>query len=203
MTFTLARGCYGQVKPAPHGYMISSKMSSYVVASTDETAQVLPYPPSEASTGKVSSISHPAAVRCILPLALSDLGEPYLLTGSGDAIRAFDLSSPGEPEALGEIDAHWHDVTSLRLWVRRTAGEDGKTRVEPWVVSASLDGTIRKWQLSGERLDAIGVCGCHARTVLTAHPLRLAEAGSEEACGAGERGGHEEKSGPRVCIDGG
>ena len=98
------------------------------------------------------AISHPGGVKAILPLALTDLAEPYLFTAAGDVIRTYDVSTPDEPELIGEVDAHWHNVTLLRLWMRRTVGEDGKTRVEPWLVSASLDNTIRKWRLSGECL---------------------------------------------------
>jgi len=63
-------------------------------------------------------------------------------------IRTYDISSPLEPELLSEVDAHWHDVTALRLWMRRSILDNGKTAVEPWVVSTSLDGTIRKWRLA-------------------------------------------------------
>lgn len=117
-------------------------------ASSDETVQVLeqqllpsskPLPP----------ITHPVAVRTILPLSLTDLAEPYIITGAGDVIRVYDVSSPEEPELIAEVDAHWHDVTALRLWARKTTGADGKARVEPWIISASLDGTIRKWRLNG------------------------------------------------------
>lgn len=96
-------------------------------------------------------ITHPTAVRAVLPLPLTPLAEPYLLTGSGDVIRAYDISSPEEPELLGEMDAHWHDVIALRLWMRKSAvdGQPGKFKVEPWIVSASLDGTLRKWKLLG------------------------------------------------------
>jgi hypothetical protein len=124
-------------------------------ASSDDTVQVLPDAAAlpDVTSSAVSRpprpISHPVAVRCILPLALTDLAEPYLITGAGDIIRAYDVSSLEEPELIGEVDAHWHDVTALRLWVRKFVGSDGRTRVEPWVVSASLDGTIRKWRLSG------------------------------------------------------
>ena len=95
------------------------------------------------------NIRHPAAVRSILPLALTDLSEPYLITGAGDIVRVYDLSSPDEPELIRTVDAHWHDVTAIRLWKRTTVGNDGKTCVEPWIVSTSLDGTIRKWRLTG------------------------------------------------------
>lgn len=94
-------------------------------------------------------ITHPVSVRCLLPLGLSDLEEPYLLTGAGDVIRAYDVSSPEDPDLITEVDAHWHDVTALRLWIRKSVAEDGKTRREPWIISTSLDGTIRKWKLSG------------------------------------------------------
>lgn len=81
---------------------------------------------------------------------MTDLAEPYLITGAGDVIRVYDVSSLQEPELINEVDAHSHDVTDLHLWVRKTVGADSKTRVEPWIVSSSLDGTIRKWRLAGK-----------------------------------------------------
>ena len=134
---------------------VSNKTHS-VIASSDETVQ-MHYDPPVSATDKdaprpMPPITHPTAVRAVLPLAISPLGEPYVLTGSGDVIRAYDVSSPDEPELLGETDAHWHDVIGLKLWMRKTAveGHPGKHQVEPWVVSASLDGTLRKWRLMGE-----------------------------------------------------
>ncbi|KAJ7168157.1 WD40-repeat-containing domain protein [Mycena crocata] len=119
-------------------------------ASSDDSAQVIPDPIQHQPTAKPPvSITHPAAVRCILPLSVTDLAEPYLITGAGDVIRVYDVSSLEEPELINEVDAHWHDVTALHLWVRSSVGEDRKTRVEPWIVSTSLDGTIRKWRLAG------------------------------------------------------
>lgn len=122
-----------------------------ILASSDETVQVLPDPSTSApkATKPPPPITHPVPVRSVLPLSLTDLAEPYLITGAGDVIRVYDLSSPDEPELIADVDAHWHDVTALRLWVRKFSAEDGKTMVEPWIVSASLDGTIRKWRLSG------------------------------------------------------
>ncbi|KAF7796869.1 hypothetical protein EIP86_008054 [Pleurotus ostreatoroseus] len=122
-------------------------------ASSDETVQVHYDPPlpkdQKDGTRPMPPITHPTAARAVLPLSLTSLAEPYLLTGSGDVIRAYDISSPDEPELLGENDAHWHDVIALRLWMRKTPleNEPGKYQVEPWVVSASLDGTLRKWKL--------------------------------------------------------
>ena len=117
-------------------------------ASSDETVQILEQP-QDPSSKPAPPITHPVAVRAILPLPLTDLAEPYIITGAGDIIRIYDVSNPDEPELIGEIDAHWHDVTALRIWVRKTTGDDGKTRVEPWIISASLDATIRKWRLQG------------------------------------------------------
>ncbi|KAF8078130.1 WD40-repeat-containing domain protein [Lyophyllum atratum] len=118
-------------------------------ASSDETVQVLhrdsvKHPPKK----PIPPISHPVAVRSILPLALTELAEPYLITGAGDVLRVYDISTPEEPELLRDVDAHWHDITGIRLWKRETVGSDGRTRIEPWVISTSLDGTIRTWRLS-------------------------------------------------------
>ena len=32
---------------------------------------------------------------------------------------------------MGEIDARWHDVTAIRLWLRTSRNESGNTRIEP------------------------------------------------------------------------
>ncbi|KAG6874300.1 hypothetical protein C0995_001525 [Termitomyces sp. Mi166 len=117
-------------------------------ASADGTVQVL----NRASTNSVKKppppIEHPVPVRSILPLALTELGEPYILTGAGDIMRVYDVSTAGEPELIREMDTHWHDITAIRLWKRVTTGSDRVTRIEPWIISTSLDGTIRKWRLS-------------------------------------------------------
>ena len=146
-------GRYGQV------CQVIFVSSSYIAdsapsASSDETAQAQHDPPLDpkSKVRPMPPLTHPTAVRAILPLLLTPLAEPYLLTGSGDVIRAYDISSPDEPELLGEMDAHWHDVTALRLWMRKSPidGKPGQFKAEPWVVSASLDGTLRKWKLLGE-----------------------------------------------------
>ncbi|THG95331.1 hypothetical protein EW026_g6301 [Hermanssonia centrifuga] len=120
-------------------------------ASSDDTVQVHDdLPSTEKNVKPMPPITHPAAVRAVLPLSTTVIAEPYLLTGSGDIIRAYDVSSPDEPELLGETDAHWHDVIALRLWMRKTTieGEPGKIKIEPWIVSTSLDGTLRRWRLA-------------------------------------------------------
>ena len=130
-------------------YPLQNLLIIVTLASSDDTVQIVDQPFSH-SKKHLPPITHPVAVRSLLPLSLTELAEPVVITGAGDLIRVYDLSTPEEPELVNEIDAHWHDVTSIRLWVRKTIGEGGKTRVEPWVVSASLDGTIRKWRLHGK-----------------------------------------------------
>ena len=94
-------------------------------------------------------LTHPVAVRAILPLNLTSLSEPYLLTAAGEVLRIYDVSTLDEPEYIGEVDAHWHDITAVRLWMRKFVGDDGKARAEPWIITTSLDRTIRKWKLTG------------------------------------------------------
>ncbi|KAH8829570.1 WD40-repeat-containing domain protein [Flagelloscypha sp. PMI_526] len=118
-------------------------------ASADETAQVIiePLDPTTpANPKRFHTLTHRLSVRCILPLSLTDICEPYVLTGSGDVIYIYDMSSPDSPELLNKVDSHWHDVTALKLW-QRTARVGDIVTVEPWIVSTSLDGTIRRWRL--------------------------------------------------------
>jgi len=122
-------------------------------ASADETIRLHVYPPSTDTKSKPSPpITHGTGgwFRAVLPIYLhSKLDSdafPYLLAGSGDCIRTYDVSSVDEVEFIGEVEGHWHDVTHLRIWIQQSA--DG-TRRDVWVVSASLDGTLRKWKLSG------------------------------------------------------
>lgn len=69
------------------------------------------------------------------------------MSGSGDLLTAWDVSAfgerDGETEVLSKVDAHWHDITGVGLWTRTVDG-----RKEPWIVTASLDGTLRRWKLS-------------------------------------------------------
>ncbi|TFK25076.1 WD40 repeat-like protein [Coprinopsis marcescibilis] len=122
-------------------------------ASADETVQIHPAIEVEnlsedaAALKGPKAITHPVAARALLPLTLTELGEPYLLTVAGDVLRVYDISSLSDPELLSSTDIHWHDVTAIRLWYRTTVKEDVK-HTEPWIVTTSLDQTIRKWRLT-------------------------------------------------------
>ncbi|GAA5835841.1 hypothetical protein JCM11251_007441 [Rhodosporidiobolus azoricus] len=124
----------------------------------------------------VLRIPHPCGVRALFPLHVSpsllSLPTPpphYLVSGGSDELlRVFDLSSSeldpdptreqrrewrGLPLDLAkgeklegcanEIEAHLHEVIQLRAYTAST-GEGG--RKEIWVLSASLDGTLRRWR---------------------------------------------------------
>jgi WD40 repeat protein len=120
-------------------------------ASADETIQMLVYPPpTQVGLKKMTPITDRKGFRAVLPIYLHPELDPdafpYLLAGSGDCIRVYDISSLDEAELLREIEGHWHDVTHLRTWIQ---GSGDGARRDVWVVSGSLDGTLRKWKLSG------------------------------------------------------
>ena len=127
---------------------VSCRRLRIYLASEDKTVQVLPDTP--VTSKPPPAIKHSEYVKSILPLLLTDLTEPYLLTGAGDTIRVYDVSSLEEPEFIREIEGHWREVTAIRLWIRSRVGNNGKPYTEPWIVSAGLDSTIRKWKLSGK-----------------------------------------------------
>jgi len=115
-------------------------------ASADETVQIYPYPSSD-PVQKPLSIIAKQAIKTLLPLQLSPLQEPILIIGLGDLIRTYDISSFDSPaELLSTVDAHWHDVTILKIWLRLYEDNNVK-KIEPWIVSGSLDGSLRKWKL--------------------------------------------------------
>jgi len=121
-------------------------------ASSDESLIIQPLPRLSAAANTKSirhTIAHPHSINAILPLSLTNLSEPYIVTASGEVVRvyAFDPQAPEDkPELVGEIDAHWHDVTDLGLWMR-VVEKDGKKWIETWILSASLDATLRRWLL--------------------------------------------------------
>lgn len=128
-------------------------------ASADETVKV--HPGSSAGQGSekkrpIKPIQHPTGVRALLPLYIPSLDETYLFTASGDVIRSWDTSDLDDKvEQRNEIDGHWHDVTLLDAWF---------SSPDVYLMSASLDGTIRRWKvedllipkLPGEKADSEG-----------------------------------------------
>lgn len=101
-------------------------------------------------------------VRSSLLLPSTFHPSPLLLCGAADQdIRVYDLSSTlesasrsshthtageGRAKEISRIKGHWADVIDLDVWVKEVEG--GKK--EAWVVSASLDETLRRWSMQGE-----------------------------------------------------
>lgn len=94
--------------------------------------------------GKPSAtLVHPRYVKSVLPLP----GQPYVLTGSEDEhIRVWDGSNleSTNKTPLSIVEAHCGEVTAFGLWETNVDG-----RAEVKVVSASLDGTLRRWSVKG------------------------------------------------------
>jgi WD40 repeat protein len=91
----------------------------------------------------------PSAAGAILPLQVTPLGEPYLLTAHANLIRIYDLTTFDEPEVVKDLDGHWHTVSGLRFWPRSREDDVGRISLEPWILSTSLDGTLRRWKVKG------------------------------------------------------
>ena len=74
-------------------------------------------------------------------------------------IRVYDVAdilenASSEVEAaakeIANVKGHFGEVSALKCWIKE--GESGK---EPWVVSASLDGTLRRWSMKGLPLGCV------------------------------------------------
>ena len=125
--------------------------SDHPTASADDTVKIYPYSSEGQSGGKkrpIKPIQHPTGVKALLPLYIPSLDETYLFTASGDIIRSWDTSDlDDQVEQRNEIDGHWHDVTLLKAWFASP---------DPYILSASLDGTIRRWKVKGEGVVHLG-----------------------------------------------
>jgi hypothetical protein len=113
--------------------------------------------PAPTTSTAAKTISHPSAVKVLLPLHFTHLDLSYLVTGAGEALSTYDISTieerDGKAELLSVIDVHSHDITALGWWVREVgASKEGQVSVirrEPWIASGSLDGTLRRWRIAG------------------------------------------------------
>jgi len=116
-------------------------------ASTDCTVVIQDYPLQTPPGRAIPPITLRNPVKAILPMSLTPLNEPLLVAGTGEVLVAYDVSTPDRPELKGGVDAHWHDITGLRMWVRMVKEKSGRSKLEPMVISSSLDGTVRQWTL--------------------------------------------------------
>lgn len=151
------------VRPLFLSFSLALLIALCFCAGSSDSTVLLQGPSSSTSTAnqktstQAPSIPHPNPIRTILHLSQTPLERPVLVSGSGDLLNVWDVSSFGEEraeevESLSKIDAHSHEITGLGLWIRQVdvEGAEGKKRKEAWIVSASLDGTIRRWRFDGE-----------------------------------------------------
>lgn len=89
------------------------------------------------------SLPHPNYVKSMLP---NPHNLPYILTGSDDEhIRVWDGAvEEGASAPLSVVPGHCGEVTALAPWIWERDGVN-----ELAIVSASLDGTLRRWTMKG------------------------------------------------------
>ena len=130
-------------------------LTESMTASTDSSVLIQTHLPSTSNGTK--TINHASTVKTLLPLHLTHLDVTYLVTGAGEVLSTYDISTiderDGKAELLSITDVHSHDITALGWWVRDVEvskeGQPSHIRREPWIVSGSLDGTLRRWRLAG------------------------------------------------------
>lgn len=121
-----------------------------VVGSSDESVVIQNVPKMSPDLKILHHLTQSYSVKALLPLFLTFEDATYLVVAVGDLLRVYSydpLSAQDPPELLCELEAHSHDITSLDVWVRTC----NNGRAELWVLSASLDGTLRRWSLHGEQ----------------------------------------------------
>ncbi|KDE04483.1 hypothetical protein MVLG_05050 [Microbotryum lychnidis-dioicae p1A1 Lamole] len=138
-------------------------------ASADNSVLLSTFDSSSPSSAPIPTtrIVHPYHLKSVLPLgiALPNLNSSHILTGSADeAIRILDLNSispsshppfpwsgipsPADEKMVGlvrQVEGHSHDVVDLHVYTQVGLPEQGG-RLEAWLLSASVDGTLRRWR---------------------------------------------------------
>ncbi|KAI6100479.1 hypothetical protein EV401DRAFT_2030832 [Pisolithus croceorrhizus] len=92
--------------------------------SSDETIQIMMYPPDPSVLKLVPPLIH------LLPVCANLM---YVVTTYGDIIWLYNISTMFKLEVVGEIDAHWHDTS---------CDVAGRIKIEPFIISVSLDRTV-------------------------------------------------------------
>ena len=93
---------------------------------------------------------HKHPVKAMSLVHVPETNSKILVTGSGDYISTFDvtalLSGDDDVDSLGVTDAHAHDITSL-VWTESQVEQVAFPSIS--VLSAGLDGLLRRWKLGG------------------------------------------------------
>lgn len=89
-------------------------------------------------------LKHPSYVKSLLP---QPFGLPYILTGAEDEeVRIWDAANlqATKNQPISIVSGHCGEVTAIVPWLK---AENGKSI--PHVVTAGLDGTVRRWTIQG------------------------------------------------------
>lgn len=141
----------GSPGASPFEYML-------LTASSDNTAQCLTRPIAPRSTTfsqatnstpkpnpwtSTDTFSHPDWVRC----TAHDPATGLLVTGCRDEdVRVWDMSSG---ECVRTFSGHFESVEGVCIVELQNEKSGGRVK---WIVSVSLDGTLRRWRLDGEEM---------------------------------------------------
>lgn len=108
-------------------------------------------------------IAHDDFVKAVLPLGLhwrshavaDEYADAVVTGGSDEHVRMFVDASASDQRHVHVVEAHWHEVSALALWKRTRATTPRlpsvlpppSAQAEAWIVSASLDGSVRRFAL--------------------------------------------------------
>ncbi|EST07591.1 WD40 repeat [Kalmanozyma brasiliensis GHG001] len=121
----------------------------------------------DAVTTPYVKVMHEDFVKAVLPLSLylppaaqfEQYAGAVVTGGSDEHVRVYPsptasttLSAAREEGEVHEVEAHWHEITTLALWLRPPSTSKSdlppiQGEAEAWIVSASLDGSVRRWPL--------------------------------------------------------
>ncbi|KAJ9478299.1 hypothetical protein PHBOTO_001869 [Pseudozyma hubeiensis] len=138
--------CSGDKSAA--GYRLSPSLQNPSSKTSSKTIPLGTQPP--LSTPYIH-LAHPDFVKSILPLPLFPTTPPlpHIITGGSDE-HLHVYPSPSSTRIL--IEAHWHEITSLALYSRPPNPHSTilptSDKTEIWIISASLDASIRRFNLS-------------------------------------------------------
>ncbi|GAC96351.1 hypothetical protein PHSY_003931 [Pseudozyma hubeiensis SY62] len=137
--------CSGDKSAA--GYRLSPSLQPSSGKSSSKTIPLGTQPP--LSTPYIH-LPHTDFVKSILPLPLFPTTNlSSIITGGSDE-HLHIYPTPSSPPIL--IEAHWHELTSLALYIRPPSPNSPilppSSTPEVWIISASLDASIRRFNLA-------------------------------------------------------
>ncbi|ETS62846.1 hypothetical protein PaG_02602 [Moesziomyces aphidis] len=134
-------------------YMLSPSLQRPAPKSTRTMPPVGTQPPLH----QASRLEHADFVKTVLPIGplipasyplADDLSNAVVTAGADEHIHLHT------PTSSTSAEGHWHEVTALAAWIRhpssiqRAQSLPQAKETEVWIVSAGLDGSVRRWNLA-------------------------------------------------------